>query len=408
MRKRINLSLYEIPLYTFGFFPIIPNRLKGFCVIFLFLISLYSYLIFKNTIYPKKKVLEFSSIYIILIISLINTSNFINIDKLLSTRLGLLIVPISFGFFYGVKKEINFNFLLKYTNLLLLITTFFSLWILHFLNQLGVFSNKMSMYDAMAYITNEMWLINQHPIYTSIFISISILLLVYCWLILKNRRFILITLPFLLVNLFTLFILERKGVLISFIISLVILIMKLLNKKTYKRFFIISIFTSAIFFVCHSHRFKEIFTVENYSSSLKYNSTSLRFGIYNCALSKISESPIFGFGLGDVQLELNKCYKSKSDLLSEITYNSHNQFLSYFLNSGIFGLLLLIFLLTRSVQRAIKNKNFILLTTITFFTFCMLFENILERQSGVILFSFYFSLFNFYNLSKTNKYSFEK
>ena len=267
------------------------------------------------------------------------------------------------------------------------------------------------MYDAIAYITNEMWLINQHPIYASIFISISILLSVYFWLISKNRTFIFITLPFLLINLFTLILLERKGVLLSFVISFVILIIKFLKKNTSKRI-VIGVVVSGIifasFFVIPSNRFKELFKIDNYIGSLKDNSTSLRFGIYNCAISKISESPLFGFGLGDVQTELDKCYEDKSKLLSEISYNSHNQYLSYFLSSGLFGFFLLFFVLIKTVLNAIKSKDYFLISITVFFTLCMLFENILERQSGVILFSFYICLFSFNNFNKTNNHSLEK
>ena len=281
MTKNTSLNLYETSLFIFGFFPIIPNRLKGFSVFFLLLTSFFIYTKQKNKTFPIKKVLQFSSIYLILIISLINTIDFSGIDKLLSTRLSLLIVPISFGFFYSTEEKVRSTFLLKYTKLLLIITTFYSLWILIFLYQLGVFSEKMSMYDAIAYITNEMWLINQHPIYASIFISISILLSVYFWLISKNRTFIFITLPFLLINLFTLILLERKGVLLSFVISFVILIIKFLKKNTSKRI-VIGVVVSGIifasFFVIPSNRFKELFKIDNYIGSLKDNSTSLRFG----------------------------------------------------------------------------------------------------------------------------------
>lgn len=410
MNKNPNLNLHEISLYIFGFFPIIPNKLKGISVIFLYLTSLYFFLKQKNRIFPLKKVLQFSSIYLILIISLINTVNFSDIDKLLSTRLSLLIVPVSFGFFYSSEKVVSFTFLLKYTKLLVLITTFYSLWILMFLYQLGVFSQKMSMYDAIAYITNEMWLINQHPIYASIFISISILLSIYFWLELKNRTFIFITLPFLLINLFTLILLERKGVLISFVVSLVILIIKFIKKNKSKKIVIGGVILGIIFtffFVIPSNRFKELYKVNNYTGSLKYNSTSLRFGIYSCAISKISESPILGFGLGDVQIELDKCYENKSKLLSEITYNSHNQYLSYFLCSGVFGFFLLFFVLIKTILNAIKNNNHFLMSITFFFTLCMLFENILERQSGVILFSFYICLFSFNNFSNKKNHSFE-
>jgi O-antigen ligase len=411
MNKNINLNFYEISLFIFGFFPIIPNRLKGFSVFILLLTSIFIYNKQKNRRFPIKKVLQFSSIYLVLIASLVYTSNLSGIDKLLSTRLSLMVVPISFGFFYSTEKEICFTFLSKYTKLLLLITTFYSSWILIFLYQLGVFSEKMSMYDAIAYITNEMWLINQHPIYASIFISISILLSIYLWLLSKNKTFIFITLPFVLINLFTLVLLERKGVLLSFVVSCLILILKFLENNTSKKItigVIVSGIIFASFFLIPSNRFKELYKLDNYTGVLKDNSTSLRFGIYNCSVSKIFESPLLGFGLGDVQTELDKCYEGKSKLLLERSYNSHNQYLSYFLSSGLLGFFLLCFFLIKTILNAKKSKDYFLISITVFFTLCMLFENILERQSGVILFSFYICLFSFNNFNKIDNYPIEQ
>jgi O-antigen ligase len=152
-------------------------------------------------------------------------------------------------------------------------------------------------------------------------------------------------------------------------------------------------------FVFSSKRFKELYKKENYSNVLEFNSTSLRFGIYNCAIQKIKESPIFGYGLGDVQDELTKCYEEKSELLTEIVYNSHNQYLSFFLSSGVFGFLTLLFTMFSILTTAFKRKNIILMSITLFFIIIMMFENILERQSGVIMFSFYICLFSLYRFT---------
>lgn len=404
MNRKVNIKY--IALFLFALFALIPNNLKGLPVILLFVISLFLFLKKKSSSYPIRKVLKIASLYIALLLSLINTSNFAGIEKPLTTALSLLVVPISFGFLYSIKNYLNLFFLFNYTKLILGLTTLYSLWILFFLYELGVFSEKISMYDAIAYITNEMWRINQHPIYASIFIAIPILLTIYFWFLLKQRNFILITLPFILINLFTLFILERKGVLLSFLFGLLVIILSLLRKNFSRKiltgFILLALVVSSVF-VIPSNRFKELYKIQNYSGELKFNSTSLRYGIYNCAITKIKESPLFGFGIGDVQNELVECYKTKSELLLDLTYNSHNQYLSYFLSTGVFGFLLLFIIMLKTIIDSKKNNNILLLSITIFFAFCMLFENILERQSGVILFSFYICLFSFYNFSETKK-----
>jgi O-antigen ligase len=401
-------KLDYLAIIIFSFFPILPNNIKGLPVVLLFLVTLYLYFTKKNKKikYPIKKVLQFTSIYLILLISLIFSDNFTHVDKQLSTRLSLLIVPISVGFLYSSGRKISLRFFLRFIKILLYVSTIFSFWILLLLFQLGVFSNSMSLYDAIAYITNEMWVISQHPIYASIFIAISILLTIYLWFVIKKRHVILYTSPLVLLNLFTLLMLERRGVLLSFILSLIIIIFsfiktKVLNKSL-KIFAVLSLIIGFIFIIS-SNRFQELYQKKNYTNVIEFNSTSLRYGIYYCALEKIKKSPLVGYGIGDVQIELNKCYDNRSKFLTELTYNSHNQYLSYFLSSGIFGFLLLLFLLLRTAVDAIKNKNTLLLSITVFFAINMLFENILERQSGVVLFSFYICLFSFYNFSNMRK-----
>ena len=403
----IKNNLHYISLLIFSLFGLLANNLKGLPVIVLFVSSFIIYLKGTSMKYPIKKVSQMSILYLILLISLLYTRNFESIDKYLTTRLSLLIVPISMGLLYSTNEILSHKFLLNYTKILLFVTTFYSLWILFFFFQLGVFSNNMSKYDAIAYITNEMWLISQHPIYASIFIAITLLLIVYFWLTLKKRIFIFYTLPFVIINFATLFILERKGVLLSLLFGLFFLLLSFVKRNKQRSFLLsfgVIFFLSSFFLMMSSNRFKELYSFQNFNEKLEFNLTSLRFGIYNCAIRKIREAPIFGYGLGDVQVELDKCYHQNAPILTEITYNSHNQYLSYFLSSGIFGFLLLFFVMLKSIIDSIRNKNVLLLSISVFFAVCMLFENILERQSGVIVFSFYMCLFSFYNFSKPKKF----
>lgn len=400
MKNKIYKNLHFYSILFFAIFPFIPNRLKGLPVILLFLVSSFLYVKEKKRSYPFKKVFRFSTLYLVLLLSLINTTNFSGIDKTLSTGLSLLIIPISIGLLYSIKESFSYVLLLNYTKINLIVTSFYSLSILFYFNKLGVFSNEISLYDALAYITNEMWLINQHPIYASIFIALPILLTIYFWLLLKRRSFITFTLPLVVINLLTLLVLERKGVIVSFLLSLLVLFFCFLKQKKSKRIvigFVLAFFVTSFVLSTTSNRFKELYNIKNYTGELKFNSTSLRFGIYNCVISKIKESPLFGFGLGDVQEELEKCYLSKSKLLLELKHNSHNQYLSYFLSSGISGFLLLFVVMIKTLIDGIQNKNIVLLIITVFFAVCMMFENILERQSGVILFSFYICILSFYN-----------
>lgn len=69
--------------------------------------------------------------------------------------------------------------------------------------------------------------------------------------------------------------------------------------------------------------------------------------------------------------------------------NPHNQYLQTTLEIGIFGLLILLGLIVSCIYTAIKYRNFLLLLLISGLAFNMLFESMLQRQSGVVFYSFW-------------------
>ncbi len=400
--KKIFFSRIEyVGFILFSLFPILPNRLKGIPVIILFLISVVLFIKEREYKYPFKKVLFFSSLYLIYVISLIYTEHIGHVDKLLSTRLSLLVVPISFGFISTIKRRIEFRTITYVFKITILITTVYSSLVLFYLYQLGVFSGIMSLNDALAYITNGMWGINQHPIYASLFIGISIVLTSIILLEEKKRStYIMMIIP-LIIMISALLILSRKSILVALFITGCGLF--ILNKGKFRKYFLgIAVVFSLIIIVSPNirGRFNELFKKSTYISIKEDNSTSIRYGIYTCVFDKIIDAPLLGYGIGDVRYELNECYEKRFDKLNKMNYNSHNQYLSYFLSCGILGFLLLIFIITKSISKAVRDKDLFLLSLSIFFGIIMLFENILERQSGVILFSFYLGLLNFIDFKR--------
>jgi O-antigen ligase len=117
-------------------------------------------------------------------------------------------------------------------------------------------------------------------------------------------------------------------------------------------------------------------------------SNTVRIIVWRFSTELIVQKP-FGVGTGDVKDELFKVYKSHGyDLFAEKKLNTHNQFLQTGVASGVIGILLLsgifIFAIKKIRSRADLILNaFLLLTFIT-----CLFESYLERQVGVIFFSF--------------------
>jgi len=400
MKKVINLFYFGLLL--FAFFPIIPNKLKGLPVIVLFLISIFLFLKKKEYKLNLKKVLTYASIYIFYIISLLYSSSLDKIDKTLTTRISLLIFPLLFGLANTTIKAISEKekqfFLWTYFTVSIL----YCGMIVYYFYQIGFITQKVSINLFYSHLTNRMWFINQHPIYASIFVSIGLLFgikLLYSESSIKYKIVIVIG----LVTLFSMLLfLSRKGVLLATILATIPLVLYFQNYYNYKNLLLGIIIVSLMFFISPmtQKRFKEVFNLSSYTKVENTNSTSIRYGIYQCALKKIKEKPIFGHGIGDVKNELNECYSKASSVLLKGKYNSHNQYLSILLSNGIVGLIIFISFLFINFRKAILQNNQLFFSLLTFFSIIMLFENILERQSGVILFSLFINFFAFIDIKK--------
>lgn len=409
MNIKITETIEKGIFFLFSFLAILPNKLKGLPVVLLFIYSLYRFLKNKGKIFfPFKKVVLLSLLFLVLIPGILYSENILGIDRVLSTRLSLIIVPISLGLLYSsevflFKKE---NQLFSY--FIVLGGVFYSIILLLFVFKSGYFYGEISHNELINFLMNNVFKINQHPIYASIFLGIPFLILIITFI--ESKKTILNFLLFGLINgviLIMLLLLARKGVLLSLVLTFVfILIVTIKNFKIKSvLLFLILIFSLLAFTLKPiESRFSELFRPQTYRNIDVNNSTSIRVAIYNCSLIKIKEACIMGYGLGDSQNVLNSCYKANNyPFDSSITYNSHNQYLSYYLSSGFLGFLVIVFVMAYLFINGIIRKNIYLTSTVFFFSIIMLFENVLERQSGVILFSFLVCVFYFSNNNTVEK-----
>ena len=105
----------------------------------------------------------------------------------------------------------------------------------------------------------------------------------------------------------------------------------------------------------------------------------------------ISKHVIFGVGTGDVKDALMESYKEHQDvkILSQ-KLNAHNQYLQTFISLGIFGLILLLYMLFFPAIRAFRQKDFLFMIFLAIFAVNIMVESMLENQAGVI----FYALFN--------------
>ena len=211
--------------------------------------------------------------------------------------------------------------------------------------------------------------------------------------------------------LFTLFFLSRKAVILALVLSFAVFVFTNFKRIKIKKTLTLSIliFVSAIVATpVLKKRFKEVFYSVTYSKISPDNSSSIRFGVYKCVIETIKQNPIIGYGIGDVDNALQQCYEKTSKILVEGNYNSHNQYLGITLSNGIFGLLFFMLFLGYNVKKAAQFQDKLFLVVSIFYIVTMFFENILERQSGVIIFAFFICFFNFIKIVKTKRIALEE
>lgn len=121
---------------------------------------------------------------------------------------------------------------------------------------------------------------------------------------------------------------------------------------------------------------------------------------WKCALETINlKMLIFGFGTGDVKIHVAECYEKRN---LPLYFNSHNEYLSTLLRTGLLGLISLISNLLIGIFLYLKIKrNFFLVLAITL-SIVFISESVLSRQKGVVFFNLFncFQIFYFLNYTK--------
>lgn len=395
--KKINSQILNYSFLFFAFFPIIPNSIKGLPVILLLLVGLY--------LRQKEKInwnlfLINSSIFFLYIISFIYTQNISYGFKKIETALPFIIIPLVF-FVLMPKLNISTQLKNRFSLIFILSSLIFSLIVLLFI----VIDNTTVYYkdfytNKFRIIVEDIPLIGQHPIYASLYLGISLILIFYLikqnHLIQNKSKTALLFIPGFF-NILLLIMLSSRGVILSLIFLIIIYLFKIIiRERKIKQAIIIFclISTSVIVLFVTNRRMAEMINFETYSSLNSNYSNSFRINIYKCSLNLLEKSIFLGYGVGDAQDELDSCYISKNQLLLlEEKYNSHNQYLDFSIKLGLVGLFAFILLLITNYLHAKSSKNELLMFLIIFYSLNFLTENILVRQSGLILFVFLLHFF---------------
>ncbi|MCH2223923.1 MAG: O-antigen ligase family protein [Crocinitomicaceae bacterium] len=118
----------------------------------------------------------------------------------------------------------------------------------------------------------------------------------------------------------------------------------------------------------------------------------IRLCLWTVACQEFCENPM-GVGIGSMEARMDKRLRSYGqNVLADLGMNPHNQYLQIGVEIGIIGLLVFLCLLGYLVIKAIRTKNYLLMLLISNLAFNCLFESMLQRQSGIVFYTFWIFL----------------
>jgi O-antigen ligase len=175
------------------------------------------------------------------------------------------------------------------------------------------------------------------------------------------------------------------------------------NKKVVLSLFMLLIFLFSILYTQSSSGIKERFghvTTLSYNltdSGSHFNELTIRFALAECSFHTIKKSPLIGVGAGDAPSELLKTFYELDYKVGYLDQqNPHNEYLSQFIAVGTLGFIILLFTLCFQASKAFQIKDYTHIGIILLFGVSFIFESMLERQKGIVMFALVSALFYFH------------
>ncbi|WP_281324431.1 O-antigen ligase family protein [Flavobacterium sp. IMCC34518] len=402
-------------LIALSFFPVLPTGVESVLMIAAFLFSLSYFSIEGKKFWNRKKTLYsllFSSLFLIYAFSLFYTQNIGNGIKYIIRLLPTILFPAIFLF---NDKEIINNKQLEFIKSMYIMALILALVYLNFTLYDCLYKSEIQFWDFRQLIEKK---IKVHGTYLSMWIGFGVILLFFKFKKeVFNRKNLLVYIAMLAIISYFIYWQYLIGSRMPF--GATLLISSILMFKNRKQMFVFSMFFIVLGFVIIlktdrlGDRFQKLsqynfsFPEGKYEDNYPNISTEqIRNGIYYCSFEKIKQQPILGYGVGDVDAELQSCYDNtftNTDTYKVTRYNSHNQFLKIILSAGFVGLVLFLISILCLIKNAIEHKLVLYISFISFVFLNFSFENILSRHDGVLFFAFFSALFFFTNTQQNEK-----
>lgn len=332
-----DINIKDAPLLLFALYPLFFSEKRGVLVGILLVSALV--LLFKGKqIKVRRGLIINSAIYFVYLISFLLLSSDKSTFKVFETGASLIIFPFVFlVYFYNYKEILSQRIEIKFFSIF-----YWSCFVYSLIGFLYVFFSYLKnsnepFHFFINQLNNKIPIVYDHPIYSSMLLGIAILFMAKRIIVDMKNTHIFQWISLILIVLF-LFFLSRKGVIIAAVFSTLFLF----KEKFLKNGILLALFTALLIFIIPSTRKRmySLFNQESYVEKNETNSTNNRINIYKCAIKKIKEKPFLGYGINDDKKALYNCYKENLYYLNENKFNTHNQYLSVLMKSGIIGLII--------------------------------------------------------------------
>ena len=253
-----------------------------------------------------------------------------------------------------------------------------------------------------------------HPTYSAAYITLGLFTFLYGVYLKAYKVHIAIVLALFAFSLFTLFALISFAGILFLLLSLLIVSIVLVKQKfgTIKTIAFSALsFLAVVLTVTQSERLSYDYTTAKQTIQQIFarpetfiarcqnatSGTKMRVLMWYFSYEVIKENPA-GVGLGDIDFFLDdKVRKYNIKHLKDQPLNPHNQFLQMAIDMGVLGMLFFLTMCFAMIWFSIKHKNYLLLFIVFNLLFNCLFESMLQRQSGIVFYTLFTTMFIVYS-----------
>lgn len=367
----------------------------------------------------RKEIILFIVFYFITTIGVFYSLNIrIGISKI-GTQASILLFPLFLGTKCFIDKEMREKVLFAFILGCILAGLICILYALNFylINEKLFIVDSFGRNQNVFYYKRFSHVLDIHPTYLSICMGFS-LIIILNKLLFKNKKlkkiFFLTAFIFLLV---VNFLLASKAGMLSFLIVLTVYLLffflRTTSHKSKRLVLFVVLLVVALFYYNSTlnKRFDQAFLSLNEKISNNHtvnDPLGIRLMLWENSIDASKNNLILGYGTGSTKEVLYKeCLKQNyfTDCEKMRGMNSHNQFFDTLVSNGLLGLSALLFILFLIFKNAIIRRDVIYLSFLMIFSFNMLFESLLQREKGIILFMAFSSFFiaNSYCLNENNR-----